>query len=499
MSNLSKLKPHFAIESAYLIALSLVAYFAFFWRLDVMQLELYDESRQAVNAIEMAIRGNIWCVTYDGQPELWNTKPPLLIWLINCSTFLFGNNLLALRLPTALAGLASVFIVYGFVKQQTQSVVTGFTAAIILASSWGFIGIHAARTADFDALLALWVLLYAIYIYKFLETESANKKHLFWAAIFMLLAIFTKGIAALLPLPGMFLYAAFAGKLKRLLTNKWVYISAALVLGLTAAYYLYRDGLQPGYILAIWNNELLGRYSAVAEFHSEPWYYYFDNFYQNRYPYYWWLVVIAGIGGWFTLKSRQLSLYAFAIAVALMHLVVISVSKSKLLHYDVPEYPFYAIAIALFFGSLLQAKPWVKYSSSIVLVSAFAIGFNITAHSINNLRVGSRVHSYGAYFNKMEQQKPAIRSFKAYSLGHGGYNSVLDYYRLVYIEKGYKIKKGSINPQAYNDTAFYTLGDTVVSCDEGIVNYLKQTYVIDSLFADENCITVVLKSLKKPF
>jgi len=53
----------------------------FTWHVATPVLQLWDEARLAVNATEMLQSGD-WLVTrYDGSSDLWNTKPPLLIWL----------------------------------------------------------------------------------------------------------------------------------------------------------------------------------------------------------------------------------------------------------------------------------------------------------------------------------------------------------------------------------------------------------------------------------
>lgn len=498
MANLSALKTKKGKEAICLLVLAALSYFAFFWRLGVLPVELYDEGRQAVSSFEMGLSGNIWDVTYNGRPELWNTKPPFLLWIINISTYLFGNNLIALRLPTALAGLAGVFVTYGFVKQQTQNITAALITAIVLLSSWGFIGIHAARTADYDSFLALWILLYSIYSYRFLHSIGNAKKNILWAAFYVFLAIFTKGVAALLPLPGLFVYAVLTSKVKHLLSYKWLYISGTGVLALTAAYYLFRESRQPGHLIAIWNNELFGRFAEVNEGHAETWYYYLENFSKNRFTYYCWLFICAALAGWFTIKNTWRTLYVFALVFALTHLVVISVSKTRLQHYDVPEYPFFAIVIGLFFSSLFQYKLWVKYLSLSLLLLCVALSFTSIANTINTL--GNNIHRigmYARYFKKMETQKPNLKSFTAYCTGNNGYNSVLDYYRLVYNYKGYKIEKRAVTRKTMAITKKYTVGDTIVTCDDGIINYLQNTYTTESLFADEYCVTLVLKSIKK--
>lgn len=70
---------------------------------------LWDESRLAVNALEMHQRGWSLLTTYGFDPDLENTKPPLMIWLMNASVAIFGRSELALRLPSmaALAMIAS--------------------------------------------------------------------------------------------------------------------------------------------------------------------------------------------------------------------------------------------------------------------------------------------------------------------------------------------------------------------------------------------------------
>ena len=55
-------------------------------RYDAVPLQLWDESRNANNALELALsaRGlSGWrAPTFGGAPDHWNTKPPLLIWLM---------------------------------------------------------------------------------------------------------------------------------------------------------------------------------------------------------------------------------------------------------------------------------------------------------------------------------------------------------------------------------------------------------------------------------
>ena len=52
---------------------------------------LWDESRVVSNALEMSRTGFSLVTTYDFRPDLWNTKPPLVIWIVAASIRLFGR------------------------------------------------------------------------------------------------------------------------------------------------------------------------------------------------------------------------------------------------------------------------------------------------------------------------------------------------------------------------------------------------------------------------
>src|SRR5689334_10249299 len=78
----------------------------------VMPIQLWDESRNIVNALEMRESGSWLVTTYGGAPDLWNTKPPLLIWLMAASVGVFGLSEWALRLPSMIAALGTLAILF---------------------------------------------------------------------------------------------------------------------------------------------------------------------------------------------------------------------------------------------------------------------------------------------------------------------------------------------------------------------------------------------------
>src|SRR5688572_23082359 len=151
----------------YLVVILVVAWFTIFWRLDVNRLKIWDESRLAVNAAEMAARGNLLVTTYLGEPDLWNTKPPLMIWLQAGMIRVFGINELSVRLPAALSALATVLVIFFFCVRYLKKPFAGFLSALILMTSPGFIVAHVARHGEYDALLVLWITLSILSCYLF--------------------------------------------------------------------------------------------------------------------------------------------------------------------------------------------------------------------------------------------------------------------------------------------------------------------------------------------
>ena len=94
-----------------------------------MPIQLWDESRNIVNALEMHARGFSLVTTYADTQDLWNTKPPLLICLMAGSVSVFGPSVWALRLPSMIATLGTIALLFWFVRRATGSRLTAALAA----------------------------------------------------------------------------------------------------------------------------------------------------------------------------------------------------------------------------------------------------------------------------------------------------------------------------------------------------------------------------------
>jgi 4-amino-4-deoxy-L-arabinose transferase-like glycosyltransferase len=121
----------------------------------------FDEARYGVSAFEMQQHRAFVVTTYAGKKELWALKPPLGYWLMALSFSLFGGSALALRLPSALCSLATVAVTMRWAGRwfdRRLAILSG----LIVATTFGFLSHHGARSGDFDAGLTLILLLVAV-------------------------------------------------------------------------------------------------------------------------------------------------------------------------------------------------------------------------------------------------------------------------------------------------------------------------------------------------
>jgi 4-amino-4-deoxy-L-arabinose transferase-like glycosyltransferase len=219
---------------------------------------LWDESRLAVNALEMHLRGVSLVTTYGFVPDLWNTKPPLMIWAMDLSLWLFGPSEWSLRLPSALAAIGTLLIVFDFTRRISRSFGTAALATVLLTASAGFFGEHGARTADYDALLCFFVMAYLHQLFFALHRRAPGRGP--WVASAALAAaLMTKGIAAPVAAVGLLPYLALVRRLRRPFADWRYYVAAVAALVPLAIFLLARERAAPGYLSASLFNDVAGR------------------------------------------------------------------------------------------------------------------------------------------------------------------------------------------------------------------------------------------------
>src|SRR5688572_16522626 len=240
--------------------------------LDVRSIRLWDESRQAYSAAYMLYHKNYLVTYFRNEPDLWNTKPPLLVWLQMLSMQLFGVVEFAARLPIMIAALLTVGLVFWFGWKILKMPLAAVFAVLILIGSRGYMGHHVAMTGDYDALLTFFITVYSVFFFRYLD--APKERYWLLIATALILAAFTKGVGALLPLPALTLYALFSKRMLLLLRSKGLYLSILAFIIIVGSFYFWREQVSPGYWQAVQLNELGGRFLNTLEEHSKPWYFF---------------------------------------------------------------------------------------------------------------------------------------------------------------------------------------------------------------------------------
>jgi 4-amino-4-deoxy-L-arabinose transferase-like glycosyltransferase len=431
---------------------------------------LWDESRLAVNALEMSRRGFSLITTYGFQPDLWNTKPPLLIWLEAGSLRLFGPSEWALRLPSLLAALATVGLIMRFSWRLSRSRFVTVGAAAALVFSQGYFGEHAAQSGDYDTLLCFFTSAYLLLLFEVLHERRADAGRVLLCGVLVACACLTKGIAGLAPGVGAFAYVVVRGRWPRLFQTPWYALAGLIVVVLVGGYYLLRERAAPGYLAAVRYNELGYRYLHGMNGHQQPPYYYLQ-----------WVIELFSLGPlllllliapflrWMPTRSAAFLTYAGFVVVTL--LLVFSLSRTKIYWYIVPIYPIVSIALAIVVHRLLQMIPHEPGRAAgeakliVIVLALYMIAAGlvqklslIPPHELNSQGL------YGEVFAQLDRQ--GVR--RVATLDGGVYNNdgLVDYspqrrfYSLIWAGRGMDIRI-----QDPDKPLALAAGEVLVTCD----------------------------------
>ncbi len=205
-----------------------------FLRLSSTSISNSDEARYGVSAYEMLQSRSFLVTTYARQPEYWNLKPPLGYWLIALSYRLFGYSPFALRLPSAIFGLLVVAGTMAFARRwgnRRLAILSG----LIVATAFGFLSSHGARSGDLDAALTFLLLLAAMQ----LPPLARQPRRVVTFAAILAGAFLLKSFAILPMIVVAGAWAAWSGAWRRVKPRDLL-LAALLFAGLVAAWAVAR-------------------------------------------------------------------------------------------------------------------------------------------------------------------------------------------------------------------------------------------------------------------
>lgn len=451
---------------------------------------LWDESRNAVNALEMWQNGNYFVRHFNGSPDMWEVKPPLLIWLQLVSFKLFGVNEFAIRIPSIVATIALAYTLVISMHKIFNLKYVGYMAALVLISSNGIINRHIARTGDHDALLIYFAFSSLIMFYLFITQHQKNNWYLVCGFLFLLCATYTKSIVSFMYLPGIAVFVLYQKKLGAILTNYRFYIALLLYAACVAFYYVYRNSVNPGYIENVWQGELFPRYAATKSGIE----FYITNFYHDRFVPWIYILPFSIVISLYKTPKHQRDFLLLLLITGTIFLFVIG-NGSKNLWYDALLYPIFSIIIAFSFYRLYQhSSMWKKRYAQGIIIGVFVLLFVSSYSSIivrlhtknNNLQ---NLDIYGiSYFLRDKNATNNVHT--NYVIVYKGYHA-----QLLFYTKLYKLQGGSI--QIKESLEHVPQNATILVSQPKIIKEIEQNYNATLLSEKYKAKEYILGSPKK--
>jgi 4-amino-4-deoxy-L-arabinose transferase-like glycosyltransferase len=342
----------------------------------------WDEALYAISAAETLRTGHWVAVTFRGTLDYYNTKPPLNVWLIALAFKAFGVNLVSLRLFSAICAWSTVAVVALWARRCFGAAVS-LLAGVVLSTSFGFVYVHAGRSANTDALYTLLVSLTVLVLW----AADHRQWRLIWLGPLLASAFLLRGMAVLMMLT---LVGANEFRIGRSRDREWRPRAIALVLFLipTLTWVFKRWQLDRWQFLErLFNYDFLARSLSVIEGHPGGPLYYARILVKHQYE---WIAVatialllfppawsrIVGTLSWW----REHRLAATMIGGwAIVTVGIPTLMQTKLPWYLNPFYPVFAILIAgALTHGLLQATTerhgrWRRLALGFSVLIAFCI------------------------------------------------------------------------------------------------------------------------------
>ena len=478
------------------VLVMLVIAWMVFSHISVPIILIWDEAVYANNAVEMFSGGNWWVLKVDGEPTFYNVKPPLVIWLQSLAMALFGINEFSVRLPSALAALGTIFLMYRFSVKALGSPWIGLLASITLILSEGYFRYHVVRTADLDGVLVFFVCWYTLTYVSFLldKEDTSLRGTLIKTTILVFLAFMAKSYAGLMPVPGLVLATLWSTKRSLILRSKYLYQCACGLVVAVVLYYLFKEIAQPGYFASVYHSEFRRLYANVMPWQNHPFGFYFRNWFSrpSYSPFIYFVLAspILFIKNW-PVKPKVRQFILFGLLWSLGYFLIISTPIVKLSWYDAPLYPVFSLITAVVLVSIIQIiqrfdlPGLIKWILIIGLL--FPVYYGPIARTYKKLVTIPELKEQekpGDFMRRLEKEDSPYRSFTVIYSPPYLFDEHLDqirfYQKKLNLERNYRI-------DIQKNLSNIGLADTILTCQQSKVDSLEALYEIKVLEKNESC------------
>ncbi|MCW3082989.1 MAG: arnT 2 [Bacteroidetes bacterium] len=331
----------------------------------------WDEINFAECAREMLVTHNYFSVKINFQP-FWE-KPPLFIWMQALSMSVFGINAFAARLPDAICGIITLLAVFNIGRKIYNE---RFGLLWMLAFAGSFLPHFFFKSGIIDPWFNLFIFCSIYYFIIYSDTKSVNR--LLLSAVFIGLAVLTKGPAAVLILGLCLVIYRILMRFEPLMTLKHFLIyssTAALVGGAWLLLLLFSGHAEIISQFFIYQVRL---FSTPDAGHGGPFYYH-------------WIVLLVGCFPMsvFALRGFKSNAHDTAFQrVFKLHMMILfwvvlilfSIVKTKIVHYSSLCYFPMSFLAAYTIHKLINGQlKWKKASSVLMMVLAGLFGIVVSA------------------------------------------------------------------------------------------------------------------------
>lgn len=316
----------------------------------------YDEAIYAQVAKE-TVQGNHWITLHwNGRP--WFHKPPVYMWATALLFKLFSPTEFLARLPSALAGVGCVLLVYCIAKQFTDAAGAALAGLILITSALFTVN---ARQGMTDVAMTLFVL---TALYGYLKSKTERR---WWiiACISCGLAVLTKGAAGLIA-PIVISCSLIADRRWDEIKKRHFWVGVFSFVAVAASWHILLIALHGRAFLDMYLlKHVIRRSTSDLHHYNYGYFFYLDAL--GRFIWPWSLLILPSL--FFRIKpggSRALLLSV------LVPLTLFTVVRTKFSWYIVPILPSLAILIALFLRSVAVRLRGVYQLALVVTVMLFA-------------------------------------------------------------------------------------------------------------------------------
>ena len=321
-----------------------------------------DEPRFALVARYMIESGN-WLITHRGA-ELYSDKPPLFMILQAASYKLTGNWRIAFLLPSLLAALGTLFLIYDFGRRQWNHR-AGLWAGILVLSTFQFA--YQSKRAQIDPLVTFLITLanYGL-LRHFLLGPNWRA---FWLGCFAAgLGVISKGVgvlALLMILPFAFArwrnwpqLAEFKGSFVQWSGGALAFFAAVGLWVVPMVLTVQASGSAEyhAYMQDILFRQTAARY-AESWAHHQPWWYFAEVIVFAWLPLS--LVLVGVVPRWIERIKARDARFLLPLAWVALILLFFSIPSGKRDVYILPALPWIALLTAPFVDELLE-RAWLR-------------------------------------------------------------------------------------------------------------------------------------------